>query len=84
MSHIIQGVIHGNTIELKENPGFSDGEEIEVILRSRRAGAGPISAAPLGRTTAAGMLAHLPQEVDEELEEVIRERGQGVFREIPE
>ncbi len=84
MSHIIQGVIRGNTIELKENPGLSDGEEIDVILRPRRV-APDASALRAGqRPTAAGMLAHLPPEVDLELEKIIQERKQGVFREIPE
>jgi hypothetical protein len=79
----VQGIIHGKTIELHENPGFSDGEEIEVILRPRHVVAGPIPAVPGGRTTAAGMLAHLPLEVDEELEAIIRDRQNAVFREIP-
>jgi len=84
MSHIIQGVIRGNTIELKENPGLSDGQEIEVILRPRRVAPERITSRPGQRPTAAGMLAHLPPEVDEELEKIIKERKQGVFREIPE
>ena len=84
MSHIIQGVIRGNTIELKENPGLSDGEEIEVILRPRRVGPERITSHPGQRPTAAGMLAHLPPEVDLELEKIIQERKQGAFREIPE
>ncbi len=84
MSHIFQGVIRGNAIELKENPGLSDGEEIEVILRPRRI-ALDATASRLGqRPTAAGMLAHLPPEVDLELEKIVQERKQGVFREIPE
>jgi hypothetical protein len=53
MTRTVQGVIHGKTIELKDNPGFSDGEEIEVILRPRRSLAGAIPAAPQGRKTAA-------------------------------
>lgn len=84
MSHIIQGVIRGNTIELKENPGLSDGEEIDVILRPRRVAPDAIASRPGQRPTAAGMLAHLPPQVDRELEKIIRERKQGVFREIPQ
>ena len=30
----IPGVIHGTTIELKENPGFADGEEVEVVIKT--------------------------------------------------
>jgi hypothetical protein len=76
----VQGVIHGMTIELKEDPGLADGAEIEVILLPRRVPDGPD--VPGERTTAAGMLAHLPPEVDEEIEAILRERKQGAFREI--
>jgi hypothetical protein len=79
----LQGVIHGTTIELKENPGLADGVEIEVILLPRRVVEGPSPSVPGERTTAAGMLAHLPPEVDEEIEAIIRERKQGVYREVP-
>jgi hypothetical protein len=78
----VQGVIHGTTIELKENPGLADGAEIEVILLPRRVMDDPSSGGFGARTTAAGMLAHLPPEVDEEIAAIIRERKNGVFREI--
>jgi hypothetical protein len=78
----VQGIIHGTTIELKENPGLADGVEIEVILLPRRTAEGPGPAVPGEQTTAAGMLAHLPPEVDEEIRAIIRERKKGVFREI--
>jgi hypothetical protein len=79
----VQGVIHGTTIELKEDPGLAEGVEIEVILLPRRFPVGPGPGTPGERTTAAGMLAHLPPEVDEEIEAIIRERKKGVFREVP-
>ncbi len=34
MSNAIVGVIHGNTIELKESPGVPEGQEVEVFLRA--------------------------------------------------
>jgi hypothetical protein len=79
----VQGVIHGTTIELKEDPGLADGVEIEVILLPRRVVNEPAPGGPGERTTAAGMLAHLPPEVDEEIETIIRDRKKGVFREVP-
>ena len=33
MSTVIHGVVHGNTIELKEPPGVPDGQEVEVFVR---------------------------------------------------
>ncbi|MDA1231697.1 MAG: hypothetical protein O2856_13065 [Planctomycetota bacterium] len=30
------GVIHGNIIELSENPGLPDGEEVEIQVTPRR------------------------------------------------
>jgi hypothetical protein len=84
MMRQVQGIIHGTTIELKEDPGLADGAEVEVIVLPSRvadeAGVGVSGE----RRTAAGMLAHLPPEVDAEIEAIIRERKKGVFREIPE
>ncbi len=84
MAKPIPGVIHGTTIELKENPGFADGEEVEVVLLYRRQIAGSDPGVSFERRTSAGMLAHLPPEVDEELDAIILERKNSVFREIPE
>src|SRR5262245_47801690 len=80
----VQGIIHGTTIELKVDPGLADGVEVEVILLPRRVVDETGLGVPGERTTAAGMLAHLPPEVDEEIEAIIRERKKGVFREIPQ
>ncbi len=80
----VQGVIHGTTIELKENPGLADGVEIEVILLPRGVPVSSGPGVPGERTTAAGMLAHLPPEVDQQIEAIIRERKQGAFREVPD
>jgi hypothetical protein len=30
---VLRGVVHGNTIELREDTGLSDGAEVEVTLR---------------------------------------------------
>jgi hypothetical protein len=84
MAQVMHGVIHGKTIELQENPGFSDGEEIEVVLRPRGVSQGVSQDRPGTRPTAAGMLAHLPAEVDTDLDEIVRDRKRGVFREIPQ
>ena len=35
MSTFIHGIVHGNTIELKESPGVPDGQEVEIQVRVR-------------------------------------------------
>lgn len=37
MTEIIRGVIHGKTIELDKDPGMSEGQQVEVVLRPERA-----------------------------------------------
>ena len=33
---VLTGVIHGNTIELTNNPGLQEGTEVEIVIRSPR------------------------------------------------
>ena len=80
--------VQGRHAELRAQSDFEVNikaeQEIEVILRPRRVIIERPSATPGARSTAAGMLAHLPPEVDEELDQIIRGRKTGTFREIPE
>ena len=34
MSELIRGIIRGKTIHLEKDPGMSDGQEVEVVLRA--------------------------------------------------
>jgi hypothetical protein len=34
MTAMVRGVIHGRTIELSLDPGLSDGQEVEIVLRT--------------------------------------------------
>ena len=34
MDMIVQGTIHGKTIELDTSPGIADGRRVELVLRS--------------------------------------------------
>ncbi|MBI3271687.1 MAG: hypothetical protein HYZ53_22035 [Planctomycetes bacterium] len=34
MKSTLHGVVHGKTIELKEDPGLQDGLEVEVLLQA--------------------------------------------------
>jgi hypothetical protein len=33
VSIVVQGVVHGKTIELKESTGVADGQAVEVVVR---------------------------------------------------
>jgi hypothetical protein len=81
MNKIVHGIVHGNTIELKENPGISDGQEVRVILSVAK------KSRPWGEgiRNSAGALANEPPEEDDKiLEEIYRQRKQKSHREIPE
>jgi hypothetical protein len=36
MRRVLQGVIHGRTIELEGDPGVENGSEVEVLLQMKR------------------------------------------------
>ncbi len=81
MNKIVHGIVHGNTIELKENPGISDGQEVRVILsvakKSRPWGE--------GLKNSAGALANSWTDQDDKiLDELHRQRKCDTGREIPE
>jgi hypothetical protein len=84
MVKIFKGIVHGRTIELEGDPGIEEGRRVEVVVRSTTLLGSPAGRRPDGTVTAAGMLAHLPPEVDEELAEIIQERTRGVYRDIAE
>ena len=75
MSVVVQGVIHGKTIELKENPGVADGQEVEVTVRALQPG--PTWGEGIRRS--AGAAAGIPG-VEEAFEEIQRERKAARFR----
>jgi hypothetical protein len=81
MTRIIHGVVHGNTIELKEHPGVPDGQEVEVVVRV------PAPARAWGegiRRSAGAMAEFWTEEDDKILEELAQDRRQDSRREIPE
>jgi hypothetical protein len=69
MSNAIVGVVHGNTIELKEAPGVPEGQEVDVLLRAIE----PARTPGGGFLRTAGALADDPY-WDEIMAEVHRER----------
>jgi len=80
MSEVMEGVIHGKTIELAIDPGLHDGERVEVVIRR----AGQPKAWGEGIKATAGALAHLPREDFDDLDEIVRERQRWPYREVSE
>jgi hypothetical protein len=80
MSHVMQGIVHGKTIELAEEIGVGDGEQVEVSVRvvSKRRSWGE------GLQRCAGALAReWTEEDDRILEEIHQERKRDSRGEIP-
>ena len=75
MSIVMQGVVHGNTIELSGPPGVADGQEVEVVVRIMQ----PPRKWGEGIMRSAGACADV-EGFDEAFEEVQRERRAAKFR----
>ena len=77
----LHGAIHGRTIELTEDPGVGDGQEVEIILK-------PVSTSrPWGeglRRCAGAFAADGTEDDDRILEEIYRDRKRDSRKEIPE
>ncbi|MBX9787893.1 MAG: hypothetical protein K2Y37_03180 [Pirellulales bacterium] len=76
VNQILHGVIRGRTIELAEDAGLPDGQQVAVVLQVE-----PPRESP--RRTAAGMLADYP-EMDRYLDEILGERKLSTIRELDE
>ena len=77
----IHGVVHGKTIELKEEIGLVDGQEIEITVRAVR----PKGKWGEGILRSAGAMApYWTEEDDRILDEIYRDRKRSSHREIPE
>ncbi len=76
----LRGVVHGKTIELANDPGLQDGQEVEVTLR-------PATKPELwgdGLRRAAGVLADSWQAEDDEiLDRIQQDRMRSGGRESP-
>lgn len=80
MNKVIHGVVHGRTIELTEDPGVPEGQEVEVVVKSippKRENWGE------GLRRCAGALANeWTEEDDRILEEIYQERKLDSRREV--
>ena len=81
MTRTAYGVVHGRTIELDKDLGVSDGQKVEVTIRS----ISPKQAWGEGLKRCAGALAgEWSEEDDRILEEIYRDRKCDSRREIPQ
>ena len=76
MNKIMQGVVHGRIIELSEDPGVTDGQQVQIVL----------TAVPTQRSwgdgirRSAGAAAEIPS-FDEACRQVEQQRKAAQFRE---
>jgi len=89
MTRTLYGKVHGKTIELDEDLGLAEGQEVEVQVRmigpKKRLPGPPPGWRPGGTETAAGMMAeHWTEEDDRILEAIERDRHRPSTRELPE
>ena len=69
MAKSLRGIVHGRTIELTEDPGVEDGQQVEITIKA----VPPPRPWGEGILRSAGALADDP-EWDEIMEEIYRER----------
>jgi hypothetical protein len=81
MNRIAHGIIHGNTIELNNNPGFQDGQELEIFMKTVDKNRPESDSIP--KSPGAKALVWTEQD-DKILEELYRQRKCDTGREIPE
>jgi len=78
MTKTIHGKVHGKIIELDEDLGVADGQDVEVQVKA-------VSSTTTceGFRRCAGALADIPG-LDEHMEQILRERKTDRFRDVPE
>jgi hypothetical protein len=75
MIRIVQGTVHGKRIELREDLGVPDGQEVDVVINVRSAD----STSASGILKSAGAAADLA-DFDEVFQQIHQERRSGTFR----
>ena len=89
MTKTLHGKVHGKTIELDEDLGVVDGQEVEVQVKmigpKKRLPGPPPGWQPARPSATAGLLADSSTEEDDRIiEEIYRDRKRETRREIPE
>ncbi len=72
MNDAIQGTVYGKNVELVNDPGFKEGQRVEVVLR-------PVTSEGQPVCSAAGMLAGIPG-LDESIDKIQRDRKLAPYR----
>ena len=72
MDDMLQGIVHGKTVELACDPGLEQGQRVEVVLH-------PVANEEQPVCSAAGMLADIPG-LDESLDEIQQYRKLAQYR----
>lgn len=80
---VLQGTVHGRTIELEQEPGLREGAHVEVTVRIKGLPGPPPGWRPEGHDSAAGLMAvHWTDEDDRILAEIAadrkRDRGRAI------
>jgi hypothetical protein len=75
----VQGIIHGKTIELSEDPGVADGQQVEITIKTLPT---PRSWGEGLRRCAGAFAADWTEEDDRILEAIHQERKRDTRREI--
>lgn len=97
MTKLIHGIVHGQTIEVSEELGLSDGEAVELIVMSadvpesnrspvppKKLPGPPPGWKPDAASTTAGLLAEeWSEEDDRVLEQIQADRKAVAWRELP-
>jgi hypothetical protein len=89
MTKTLYGKVHGKTIQLDEDLGVAEGQEVEIqikILETKKRPPGPPPGwRPCAPSTTAGILAHSCTEEDDRiLEQIYQDRKRESRREVPE
>lgn len=83
MTKILKGVIRGRTIELHSDLGIEEGRPVKMILRVKQLPGPPPAWQPGRQATAAGLMAALWTEEDDQiLKEIYQDRKRDTRREI--
>lgn len=80
MMKLVEGIVHGKTIEVAEDLGIPDGQKVELIVKTP----GGTAAAGEGLLRSAGPLPDDSPKDDQILLEIEKSRKSARLRELPE